>query len=246
MARVSSSRPSCAWGLFRRYELWLPSLRGFLMALCLLVGALGFTVRNQCTFLSPNDRVGGDLLVMEGWVPDHVVRAAIDEFHRGGYRQLLVTGGGIERGERLSEWKTYAQLGQASLIRMGFPPEKTLAVVGSQVDRDRTFNCALQLREWFLKQGTFPPVVQVISTGPHCRRTRLMFEVGLGPQTRVGIISVADPAYPERRWWINSTGFRDVIAETIAYIYARFIFHATPVGDLAGEIAPSGVPSRLK
>ena len=68
------------------------------MALCLLVGALGFTVRNQCTFLSPNDRVGGDLLVMEGWVPDHVVRAAIDEVHRGGYRQLLVTGGGIERG----------------------------------------------------------------------------------------------------------------------------------------------------
>ena len=245
MATLPPNRPCRAWGLLRRYELWLPSLRGLLLGLCLLGGILGFAVRNQCVFLSVNDRVGGDLLVLEGWVPDHVVHAAIDEFRRGGYRQLLVTGGGIERGERLSEWKTYAQLGQASLIRMGFPPEKISAVVGPQVDRDRTFNCALQLREWFLQHGGFPPVVQVISIGPHCRRTRLMFEVGLGPKTHVGILAVPDPAYPQRHWWINSSGFREVIAESVAYIYARFIFHATPVGDLDGGSASFTAKPRL-
>ncbi len=245
MARVPPNRPGRAWGLLRRYELWLPSLRGLLVALCLLVGGLGLAVRNQCVFLSVNDRVGGDLLVLEGWVPDHVVRAAMDEFRSGGYRQLLVTGGGIDRGESLSEWKTYAELGQASLIRLGFPREKISAVIGPQADRDRTFNCALQLREWFLRQGGIPPVIQVISTGPHCRRTRLMFEVGLGPKIRVGILAVPDPAYPQRRWWINSTGFREVIAESIAYVYARFIFHATPVGDLDGASAPFGPEPRL-
>lgn len=245
MERAPSTAPRRAWGFLRRYELWLPSLRGLLVVLCLLLGVLGFAVRNQCVFLSVNDRVGGDLLVLEGWVPDHVVRAAMEEFRSGGYRLLLVTGGGIERGERLSEWKTFAQLGQASLIRLGFPPEKISAVVGAPADRDRTFNCALQLREWCLRQGGIPPVVQVISIGPHCRRTRLMFEAALGPKTHVGILAVPDPAYPQRRWWINSTGFREVIAESVAYIYARFIFHATPVGDLAGVSASFTAEPRL-
>jgi hypothetical protein len=160
-----------------------------------------------------------------------VVRAAIEEFNRGGYRRILVTGGGIDRGEPLSEYKTFGELGRASLVRMGFPADKVSAVVGATVDRDRTFNSALQLRERLQREGGLPDRLQIVSTGPHGRRTRLLFEAAFGPKTRMGILSVPDPRYPEHRWWINSVGFRDVVAESIAYVYARFVFHASPVAD---------------
>ncbi len=214
---------------------------GLLLVFGLVALVGGIVVRNQCVFLSVNERVGAELLVLEGWVPDHVVRAAMEEFNRGGYRRILVTGGGIDRGEPLSEFKTFGELGRATLTRLGFPPDKVSAVVGPAVDRDRTFNSALQLRARLQREGALPDRIQIISTGPHGRRTRLLFEAAFGSETRMGILSVPDPRYPERRWWINSVGFRDVVAESIAYLYARFVFHASPVVDSPADSGRSAI-----
>ena len=241
MPAAEPPRPTRAWGLLRRHSVWLPSLPGLLLGLCLVALGVGMLIRDQCVFLSVNERVGAQVLVLEGWVPDHVVRAAMEEFNRGGYRRILVTGGGIDRGEPLSEFKTFGELGRATLIRLGFPADKVSAVEGPAVDRDRTYNSALQLRARLQRDGALPDRIQILSTGPHGRRTRLLFEAAFGHQTRVGILSVPDPRYPQRRWWINSVGFRDVVAESIAYFYARFVFHATPVGEFPAESGRSAV-----
>jgi hypothetical protein len=41
----------------------------------------------------------------------------------------------------------------------------------------------------------------------------------------VGIIAVANPDYNPTQWWRYSDGVREVIGESIAYIYAKFFFY---------------------
>jgi hypothetical protein len=51
----------------------------------------------------------------------------------------------------------------------------------------------------------------------------------LGDNVQVGVISVRNPDYDARRWWLYSEGAREVVSEVIAYLYARIFFHpSTP------------------
>jgi hypothetical protein len=66
--------------------------------------------------------------------------------------------------------------------------------------------------------------VNVLTADVHARRTRLLFEMALGPSVKVGIISVPNADYDARRWWRYSQGVRAVFGECIAYAYARVFF----------------------
>ena len=47
----------------------------------------------------------------------------------------------------------------------------------------------------------------------------------------VGIIAVSNADYNPKQWWRYSDGVREVIGESIAYIYAKFFFY--PSASLA-------------
>jgi hypothetical protein len=238
----SASQPARRFrGLLIRREVWLPSWRLVLVLFLVFAGTGLLAIRGLCLFLSQNIRVGGTVLVMEGWPPDFVVEATVAEFRRGGYERILVTGGAIPKGRPLSEWKSYAEVGATTLRRLGVPADRVIPIPGGEVDRDRTFDSALELRHWMMGEGGIPPVVQVVTCGPHARRTRMMFQAALGPGTRVGMIAVPDPAYPAAHWWINSIGFRETIAETVAYTYARFWFHAPELKESTSGKSGSSV-----
>ena len=55
------------------------------------------------------------------------------------------------------------------------------------------------------------------------RRTHLLFQKAFGNNVAVGVIAVPNPDYDARRWWRYSDGVRDLIGESIAYIYAKSI-----------------------
>ena len=69
--------------------------------------------------------------------------------------------------------------------------------------------------------------MNVLTEEAHARRTWLLFQEALGKDVQVGVISVPNPDYDASHWWLYSDGVRDVIAETIAYIYAKFFFWPT-------------------
>jgi hypothetical protein len=46
-----------------------------------------------------------------------------------------------------------------------------------------------------------------------------------GRGVTVGIISIQNPDYDPKHWWRYSEGVRDVLGESIAYVYAKFLFH---------------------
>ncbi len=220
---VSSSRR--CFGLLSRRERWGLSVRGWLVLLLSAAALGGVVLLGAYPFLAVNRRVETNLLVVEGWVDAHAIRAAVEEFNRGGYDRVFTTGGPV-RGLAgyLTDQSTTAGVAASRLRQAGLPPEKVQMTPARETARDRTYVSAIAFRDWCASHGVKLTAINVLSQDVHCRRTRLLFEKALGPGVEVGIISVPHPDYDASRWWRYSEGVRSVIGEIIAYLYARFFF----------------------
>ena len=221
------------WKLLRPRTGRGPTGRGWLGLLLIGAAAAIGVVRLVHPFLAVTERVPTEVLVVEGWIPDFGLQAALVEFRRGDYRELLVTGIPLEKGAPLAEYRTYAELGRASLERLGAPAGILRAVPAPKVQRDRTFASAVALREWLGSQGRTLGAFNVVTTDAHARRSRLLFEKAFGGEVRIGIIAVPDAHYDSSRWWRYSQGFRTVTDELMGYLYSRLLFSAAE--DLGGK-----------
>ena len=231
--RLTSSREkerSLGGLLVRRYR-WGLSLKGKLFILAVLL-ALGLTViRGVYPFLAVTNRVSADVLVVEGWVHLYAIEASAAEFRDHHYRQIFTTGGPvIGKGGYVSDYQTSASVGADLLKQVGVPGELVQMVPSRVFGRDRTFNSAIALRNWFRDHNVKLHSLNIVTEGTHARRTRLLFERALGPDIQVGVISVPSPDYDSRRWWYYSEGVEEVIQETTGYIYAKLL--------LFREVAP--------
>jgi hypothetical protein len=224
MNDVSQSRTRRNLGLVCRRELLVPTRRGWLLLLLatIILGIL--LLRSIQPFLAVSAPVSGGLLVAEGWLADYALQAAVDEYERGAYEGFHVTGVPLEKGAPLSEYRTYAELGAAVVIKLGLATNEVHAVPAPDVRQDRTYASAVALKRWLAEQGRGASVLTVVSVGAHARRTRLLYEKAFGAGTVIGIIAVPDREYEAQRWWASSSGVRDVVDETVAYLYARFVF----------------------
>jgi len=214
------------WGILVRKERWGLSWRGR-VTLAVVVGAAGWgLVLAAHPFLAVTHREDARVLVVEGWVHQFTIDAAVTEFKTGHYERVFTTGGPVVGSVGYTnDYNTSAGVG-ADLLRKAGVPDESLQVVPSHVmGRDRTYASALALRKWLL--GRHVPVrgVNIVTEDVHARRTRLLFQKALGNEVVVGIISVPSPDYDAIRWWRYSEGVRDVFGESIAYVYARFFFH---------------------
>jgi uncharacterized SAM-binding protein YcdF (DUF218 family) len=221
------------WGLFRRRTLLVPTWRGWLLLVGLSGGVLLLCLRELYPFLAVSDPLPGGVLVVEGWSNDASMAAAVAEFNRNHYDKLYVTGGPLEQGAPLSRYKTYAELGAAILVQLGLSTNEVQAVPAPAVRADRTYTSAVALGRWWRGQGLAPAKVHLVSSGPHARRSRLLFVKALGPGVSVGVTALPVQDYDPNRWWRYSAGFRNVTDEAIAYTYARLLFHPAP--NAAGE-----------
>jgi hypothetical protein len=150
-------------------------------------------------------------------MPDDALASALVGFKKGSYRMLYVTCGPIELGNHLSSYQSYAELGAATLSRIGMPADILQAIPGPRAVKDRTYTSAIALRDWQRANGITPTRYLVISLGPHARRTRLLFEMAMGERTEVGITAVREHDYDEDHWRRSSVGVRTVTGEAIAY-----------------------------
>ena len=157
-------------------------------------------------------------------MPDYGLEEVITETRRNAYSALYITGGPMEHGEPLSEYKTYAELGAATLVKLGVSTPPPQAVPAKEVYKDRTYFSAVALRDWLKAHGAMPKKLTLVSLGAHSRRSRLLFEKAFGSDVEIGIIAVPDRGYDASRWWRSSQGFRVVTDEFIGYLYARFVF----------------------
>jgi len=211
-------------GLIKRKERWALTVRGWLVLIVFGIGALAVALVCAHPFLAVTNPVKGDILVVEGWLPDYALEKVIDEFRSNKYRMLVTTGGPLSKGFYLAEYKTTAELVFATLKHLGFDEELLAAVPGPDVRKDSTYASAVALKKWLLESGLSVKALNIFSMGPHARRTRLLFEKALGDNVKVGIIALESQEYDPKAWWKTSKGVRAVIGEGIAYLYARFFF----------------------
>jgi hypothetical protein len=219
------------WGLLRRRSCLMPTWRGWVLGLLGFILVAVLVVREVHPFLAVNHPVDSKAMVIEGWLPDYALEVVVREFNRGNYEKLYVTGGPIEWGAPLSEYKTYAQRGAAILLKMGLSTNVIQAVPGPHVRQDRTYAAAVAFHQWLVQNGVPLKEVNLMSLGPHARRSWLLFEKGLGKDVMVGVTAIPIEDYDERRWWKSSQGVRMLIDESVAYAYAR-IFFRTPKSEL--------------
>jgi len=203
----------------------MPTWRGWLLLGVIFWVMAIVIIRGAYSFLAVSDTKPGGILVVEGWAADYALERVVTEYRQFSYEKVYVTGGPIERGAPLSQYKTYAELGAATLVALGLSTNAVQPVPGLRVKQDRTYACAVALKKWLNENGTQPTRINLLTVGPHARRSRLLFEKSFGKNTPIGVIAVREPDYDTRHWWRSSQGFRAVTDEAIAYVYARLLFH---------------------
>jgi hypothetical protein len=218
--------------LLRHRQILWPTWRGWLV-----LAVLGFLVfelflRTVHSFLAANDSLPGGLLVVEGWMPDYAFERAIKEFRANHYEMIAVTGGPMEAGSPLSPYVTYAELGAATLLKMGMETNHVVAVPSPWVPQDRTYVSAVSLKIWLQARQQGIPQLNLVSMGPHSRRSRLLFHKAFDSKLHVGIICIPVRDYDAGHWWKTSSGVRSVVDEIVGYVYARFFFHDSATRSL--------------
>jgi hypothetical protein len=221
---IANQPTTSFYGLFRRRQCLVPTWRAWFLVLVIAGLPTLLAFRNLHSFLALSVPIPGGILVVEGWAPDYVMAEAIAEFKRGQYTRLVVTGGPLDKGVVLEEYNTHAELGAAVLIRMGLHSNLVEAVPAPLTRQDRTYASATALRKRLMERGDRQKNINLVSLDAHSRRSRLLFAKALGDGFQVGILAVPDQEYDGKRWWDSSRGIRQVIGESLAYLYARLWF----------------------
>jgi hypothetical protein len=214
-------------GLMKRRNCLALTWLGWIALFVVIVGLGVFMTRAIHPFLALNYPVQSRTLVVEGWLPDYALEKAIVEFKGHNCTMIITTGGPLERGFHLEQYKTNAELAAATLRELGFEEELVVAVPAPSVIRDRTYAAALALRDWLSNSNMALESLNLYTLGPHARRSRLIFRKALGKEIEVGVIAADNINYDPLNWWKSSRGVRTVFGEMIAYLYARFFFHPT-------------------
>ena len=81
------------------------------------------------------------------------------------------------------------------LVEHGIPQRCVSAIFPPAAKKDRTYSSALAAKQWLHQQGISVKTLDVATLGPHARRSRLLFQMAFGDDTKVGIIALDDVEY---------------------------------------------------
>ena len=211
-------------GLLVRKERWGLSWRGRVLVL-FAAAVLGLIVfLNIHSFLAVTNRQGGNYLVVEGWIHYVCFEQAAQEFRSGRYKKLVTSGARRDMPSKADGRDTYADYAAEQLKDFGMTDDLLQPVPCRVEKKDRTYNSALAVKKWFEDNGIKVNSLDIVSEGPHARRSRLLYQKAFGSNVKIGIIALADPTYDPEHWWRSSEGVRETIGETVAYLYAKLLF----------------------
>ena len=216
--------------LFRRREVWLPTLWGWcvLVVVAALVAVVGAVNANRLLALDAPARgpggAGARTLVVEGWMGEAELAQAVALFRRGRYERVLTTGGPIEAWSDVGGWKTFAQRGSAYLRAHGLAGVPVIAVPAPDAQRDRTYLEGVAVREWAQRTGVALGAIDLVSPGVHARRSRMVYRMALGDAVEVGVFATVPEGFDAERWWTSSRGVKSTIGESLSLAWTVCCF----------------------
>lgn len=212
------------WFVAKR--VYLPSLPFTLILLGAAAAILLLFVFQIYKFLATDDFLGEEdradvetLLVVEGWVEDHIIDATVEEFAKGGYQNLAVTGGPITGMAHILGMDSFAEFGAKRLRERGISDEQLIVAPAFSVDRRRTQRMAMDLRRRLSEADGMPSAINLMTADVHARRSRMIYRRVFGPEIRVGARGIEPLSYDPVRWWNTSAGLKKIVLEVISLVY---------------------------
>jgi uncharacterized SAM-binding protein YcdF (DUF218 family) len=204
--------------LFRPYTILCPTWTGSLCISSILFIVVAAWFNYGETYLAVTNRARADILVVEGWIGRNGIRAAADEFERGHYR-YIVASGGLTSGRWVDKPESYAEMAAAEMIRLGIPKERIVVAISENTESHRTFATAISVWRTLRDAGIKPESLNVFTLGPHARRSALVFAKVNSHGPEIGVVGWLPPEYKTEAWWNSSDRSRDLLEETVAYLY---------------------------
>src|SRR5947199_10816158 len=93
LTQAASAR--AMWGVFDRKERWSLSWRGRLIVASALLLVSALVLKCVYPFLAITHPVNANILVVEGWIHEYAIRAAVKEFQTNHYQRVFTTGGSV-------------------------------------------------------------------------------------------------------------------------------------------------------
>ena len=212
-------------GLLEYKPRWGLTMQAWLIFLFLFILSLSIVLFYIHPFLALSEPINAEALIIEGWADDIVIEGAVTEFNQGQYKFLITSGGPLGKGTYLSEFKSFADLAAATVIALNVPKEQIITISSPFTPKDRTAASAKAVKDWIAQSSTQIKTVNIYSYDAHTRRSWWIFKTVLEPEIKVGAIAHPSLNYDSTSWFTSSAGVRSVVSETIAFLYARFIWH---------------------
>jgi hypothetical protein len=165
-------------------------------------------------FFSLTRRLPAEVLVVEGWIGNDGIRAAAVEFEAGGYQYIVATGG---QTDDRPHSPNYAEIAGQELMRFGIPRDKIIIASTGEIEHERTFKSAAAAWRALQNRGIHPEAINVLTLGPHARRSRLVYAKAYAPATQVGVIAWAPSNYETEPWWRFRGRTKCFLKEIVGY-----------------------------
>ena len=219
------NREFMLFSLLIRQECWKLTWCGRFLLTAFFVIIPLFTVLGVYPFLAITHKVSARVLVIEGWMQANSIKRAIEEYRSGQYEKLLLIQPILDAEDQNEPGHNCRNWVATWIIQQGIPKEQMATLYPRVAMKDRTYHAASAVRDWLKAQGLANISINVVTQGPHARRSRLLYQKVFGDSLKVGIISLRSLEYDPTHWWRTSAGVREVIGESIAYFYVRFFFN---------------------
>lgn len=203
-------------------------LKKLLLPSFILLAIVFFIFFKLHDFLAPIKPVAdAKILVIDAWIDDHEMDEVVKIIKSSNYSHILVPGGKLDRGLFFPGIISVGDLSAIVLASKGIPQEKLTPLYVKQVKKDRTYQSALTVKYWMKKHNAIKNNINIFTSSAHARRSWLLYRKAFKNRKgcEIGIIAARPTDYDSRHWWNSSNGFRTVVDESIAYLYAFLFFH---------------------
>jgi hypothetical protein len=193
---------------------WSSKLTGGLCLVLVLLTPVFWLCFYGETFFSLTRRVPAEVLVVEGWIGNDGIRAAAAEFETADYRYIVATGG---QTDNRPHSRNYAEIAGEELIRSGIPKDRLIIAPTGEIERERTFKSAVAAWQALQHRGIHTEDINVLTLGPHARRSRLVYAKVFAPAAHVGVIAWTPSDYETGPWWQSRGRTKCFLKEIVGY-----------------------------
>ena len=199
--------------------MWMPTWQ-CLGLIFLIVAAffIGFFV-NAYHFLAVTSRLPNpDVLIIEDWMPESVLQAAAEEFEKGSYHHLLISGFDISGNDHPLHNQIKSTASQR-IIALGVPENQIIECFVKSPDISRSLAMARSANDTLQKRNIESMGVTVMAPSVHARKTRMVYRRAMLSGTPVGVIAVPTGHHNSSGWWMSSPTAKAVIISYAGLIY---------------------------